>query len=260
MLLSALSLARGQVPTPAGSGLGEAVVASASVWGAAANPAAGVPRPEERAAWFGVQAYGVSLASPADLTRIGLDVSWRPSGGGTRFEAGAQYFDPPGFGVSAFRVGAQRALSEGLSAGLRLGLLYADYRAYGSAALAMAEGGLQYGVTNALVVAAHYSYVGRDLSPLTQSRLRIGVEYLSSRRVRLLAAVSQAVGEPLNGQLGIDYQPDERLRLRAGYQTLGERISFASSYALGSGMELSLAAVVFSRLPLGVGYGVTYER
>ena len=246
-----------QVPTPVAAGLGEATVARGDVWGAAANPAAGLGRaPQQTNGRVGYQVYGLSLAGPAPLTRVGLDLGLRDRRAATRYELGVQYFDPPGFGVTALRLGGQRRLASRLYVGLRVGALVGDYEVYGREVLPVAEGGLLYGVTPTLSAGAHYSYVSRDFSPLAQRRLRIGIDYASSRQVHLLLSASQAVGEGLNGQLGIDYRPGERLRLTAGYQTLGQRISFATAYALRDGLRVSLAAVVFARLPVGVGYGV----
>ena len=249
-----------QVATPLGASLAEATVAHAAIWGAGANPAAGPPLgrsapPTHRLA---VQAYGLSLASPATLTRAGVDLAWAPAAaGGTGFQLGVQYFDPPGFGVTALRLGVRRRLGERVFGGLRVGGLIGDYEAYGREASPVAEGGLLYEVTPTLRAGAHYSYVSRELLPLAQRRLRIGVDYASSRQVRLLVAASQAVGEPLNGQFGVLYRPAERVRLALGYQTLGQRLSFGSEVAAGGGIRLGLAVVVFSRLPMGLAYGVS---
>ena len=243
-----------QLAPPTALGLGEATVAAPHVWGAGANPAAGPDGGRERA--FAMQAYGLSLVGPAPLTRLGIDLSYAPGTSPNRFEIGAQHFAPPGYAVSALRFGARRRLARALYVGIRVGGLYGDYGEYGTELLPIAEGGLQYAPTRSLAVGAHYSYVQRDVSALAQNRLRVGIAYRSSPQVRWLAAVAQAVGEPLNGQVGIDYAPAERLCLSAGYQTVGQRLSFGTAYELGGGLRLGLAVVVYPRLPTGVGWGV----
>ena len=243
-----------QLAPPSALGLGEAIVAAGEAWGAGANPAAAPASDPERL--LAVQAYGLSLASPASLTRLGIDLSYAPATSPNRFELGAQHFTPPGYTVSAFRLGARRQLAPALHIGLRVGALLGDYEAYGSEVLAIAEGGLQYGLTRTLTVGAHYSYVQRDLVTLAQNRLRVGVAYRSSPQVTWLAAASQAVDEPLNGQVGIAYAPAERLSISAGYQTVGQRLSFGTAYELVGGVRLAVAAVVYSRLPTGVAYGL----
>ena len=250
--------AAAQSAPPRALGSGEATVAQLDVWGAGANPAAGPTVGEDGGRRLAGQAYGLSLASPAPLTRLGADLSYARSSSRNRFGLGVQHFTPPGYAISAFRVGARRQLGPALYVGLRIGVLYGNYEEYGAELLPLAEGGLQYGLTRSLTVGAHYSYVRRDFVALAQNRLRVGLAYHSSPQVQWLAAASQAVGEPLNAQVGIAYAPAKRLRLSAGYQSVGQRISFGTAYEVGTGLELGLAVVVYSRLPAGVSWGVEW--
>lgn len=248
-------LAKAQVPTPESAGLGEAVVAHQRIWGASGNPAA-KPLGESR---LSVQVYGTSLTGPAALSRFGLDLGLQSRGEGTRFQLGIQHFTPPGYSVSAFRLGVSRSLSEGLEAGLRIGVLTGNYAEYGRELLPIAEGGIAYRITATLRAGAHYSYTSRSFVPMAQRRLQVGIDYESSPKVTILVAASQAVSEPVNGQLGIRYAPAERLQLMVGYQTLGQRISFGSTFAVSDSLSLKLAAVIYAQLPVAAAYGLSKD-
>lgn len=246
-------LAKAQVPTPEAAGVGEAVAAYQHVWGTSGNPAAQPPG-ENR---VGAQAYGYALTGPAPLTRFGLDLSYKSRGGETGFQLGVQHFTPPGYSVSAVRFGVNRSLAENLVIGLRMGVLTGNYGEYGSELLPIAEGGVSYRVTGTLRAGAHYAYVQRGFVPMAQRRLQIGVEYESSNKVSILLATTQAVSEPINGQIGLVYRPADRLQLTAGYQTLGQRVSFGSTFEIGNGLSLKVAAVIYSELPVGAAFGVS---
>ena len=252
LLLSAGVLAKAQVPTPEAAGLGEAVVAHARTWGTIGNPAA---HPNDRRR-LNLQAYGTTVTGPAALTRIGVDVALKRNGATTGFQLGIQQFNPPGYGVTAVRVGASRRLGKELYAGMRFGALLGNYEEYGRELLPIAEGGIAYQITPTLRAGAHYTYVSRALLPMAQNALRLGVDYASSAKVNILVAVAQAVSEPVNGQIGLSYAPAERLRMQAGYQSLGQRISFGSGFTLANALTLQLSVVVYGQLPAHVVYGL----
>ncbi len=255
LALGVLVLAQAQVPTPEAAGLGEAVVAHVEVWGASGNPAA-KPTVDRR---FAAQAYGTSLAGPAPLSRFGLDLALRSGSGGTSFQLGVQHFTPPGYTVTAFRFGASRLLAENFEVGLRVGGLTGNYEEYGNEVLPIAEGGLAYTISPSLRAGAHYSYVGRSFIPMAQRRLQVGIDYESSTKVTILVAASQAVSEPINGQVGIRYRPADRLELTAGFQTVGQRVSFGSSFDIANSLSLKLSAVIYSQLPVAAVYGISTD-
>lgn len=256
-LLAYAAFAEAQVATATAFGLGEATVASAQVWGAATNPAASVAVASQTdAVGLTAQIYGISYANPAQLPRTGLDLGWVTGTRRMSYELSLQHFRPPGFDVTTLRVGSSKQLGDQLHVGVRFGVLLADFDEYGRDAFALAEGGFQCGISRTLSVGAHFGFIQRTYAPLAQQRLRLGVAYASSARVQLLAAASQAVAEPLNGQFGVSYRPIDRLHVNVGYQTLGQRVSFGTGYRSESGFRADLAVVVFSRLPLGVAYGI----
>ncbi len=245
-------LAKAQIPTPEAAGLGQATVAHDRVWGAVGNPAV-QPYGESR---FAAQAYGTTFTGPVPLPQFGLDLGYETREGGTSFQVGVQHFAPPGYAVTAIRFGANRPLADNFEVGLRVGVLAGNYAEYGSELLPIAEGGIAYRINPTLRAGAHYTYVERSFVPMAQRRLQVGIDYESSKKVSILVAASQAVSEPLNGQVGISYAPAERLRLLVGFQTVGQRISFGSTFAIADSLSLKLAAVIYSQLPVAAVFGM----
>ncbi len=246
-----------QVLSPQAEGQGDAGVASLRIWGASANPAVSLPEGKR----FGAQAFGATPFDLTGLSRLGLDVGLQNKAGTMGFTLGAQHTAPPGFTLSAIRVGASRRLSESLQIGLRVGGAFADYsEVYGQEIVAIAEGGIRYRVRPNFHAAAEYSYAQREIYPITQRRLRVGVEYASSRRLSILLAASQTPLLPLGVHVGLDYRPAERLNLALGYQSLGQRLSLSGRYVLAGGVEISTGIGVYGQLPMHGYYGVGWVQ
>ena len=250
LLLSVTPL-RAQTLTPLAAGLGDASVAGQQVWGASTNPAMGL-QDQQR---FGVQVFATTPLDLAGLSRYGLDLALQPKGGVTCFQINAQYTNPPGITLSTLRFAASRALSPDFRLGLRIGAGQGNYAEYGNELIAIAEGGIRYQVNASLAAAADYSYGQRDLFPLIQRRLRVGIDYTSSKRLHILLAASQAPELPIALHIGLDYRPSEALSLALGYQSAGQTFAFAGRYQLASGLTLATGVTVFSRLPLHTHFG-----
>ena len=258
LLLMAVTLGAGhvaaQVLTPRGIGLGDAGVASEEFWGGGANPAGRLPTGRR----IGVQVYGTTPLDPAQLTRLGVDLGLR--GERTGATVGLQHFAPPGLTTTALRLGVARQLSPALEVGLRVGAAFGNYAEYGEELVALAEGGIRYRVTGSLQAGADYYYAQRELYPLTQRRLRIGVDYASSERLHIALAVSQSPTLPLSVHVGLDYRPAERLALALGYVSLGQSIHLAARVRLAGGLVLATGVGVYSQLPVHAHYGVAWGR
>ncbi len=241
-----------QVANPISLSLGDATVAYQDVWGAAENPA--VASSAERK--FSAQAYGYNQLQLPDLNRLGLDLGFKAKTG--HISLGVQYFSPPGYTITGVHVGAGRQFTDNLQAGIRVGILSGDYDEYGSEILPVAQAGLQFDVTSRLRAGAHYTYVDRAALPLAEHRLRIGVNYQSSDRVRILLSAWQPVDNSLAGGVGLHYQAADRLAFNAGIRTGAAAFTFGVDAELVNGVRIVLGLAAYQELPLGVGYGVVW--
>ncbi|MFK8057729.1 MAG: hypothetical protein AB8F78_16500 [Saprospiraceae bacterium] len=241
-----------QVANPISLALGDATVAYTDVWGAAENPA--VTSMTEKK--FSAQAYGYSQLQLPDLNRLGVDLAYKAKSG--HIQLGLQYFSPPGYTITGIHLGAGRQFSENLNAGIRVGILSGDYDEYGSEILPVAQVGLQYDVTTRLRAGAHYTYVDRAALPLAEHRLRVGVNYQSSDRVRVLVSAWQPLDNSLAGGLGLHYQAADRLAFNAGIRTGAAAFTFGVDAELVNGVRVVLGLAAYQELPLGVGYGVIW--
>lgn len=255
-LAATLVSARGaaQIATPMAAALGQAAVASDGYWGLAENPATA----PSSTPGFAVQAYGRSHGNLPELATFALDLGYALRGG--YITLGAQHFDPPGYSATAVLVGAGRQLADGLTAGVRIGVVSADYEAFGTELLPVAEGGIRYRVTGALSAGAHYRYVERPTLPLAEHRLRVGVRYRSSPKVSVLVAGWQPVGATLAGGLGVVYQPADRVVIRAGIQSEGLAIGFGVDVEALAGVRLALTAQAYQQLPGAYTYGAFWRQ
>ena len=242
----------GQVESPQTTAAARATVADASVWGAAENPAA---RPTGR---YAVGAYGYQPPELPDLGRVGLDLGWARGAG--HLTLGIQAYAPPGYSAYGLHLGAGRVLTPDLEAGIRLGLTRRDLGEYGRRSDAVAQLGIQYRAGDRLVGGAHYIYAARPLPPLSEHRLRIGIDYASSPRVHLLAAVWQAVDVGLAGGVSLRYDAAERLRLRAGVQSGGAAFTLGVEGELDAGLRVAVSTALYQHLPAGAVAGVAWAR
>ena len=241
-----------QVASPPTVMAAGATVAEADSWGAAENPAAA----PGSAAGLAARAYGYDPLDLGGLARFGLDVALATEA--TSLQFAAQAFAPPGYRAYALHAAVGRQLGEGLRAGLRLGGVVRDLDEYGTETLPVVQAGLRYAVVDDLAAAAHYTYVERALLPLAEHRLRLGVDYASSTRVHLLAAVWQPAGRPLAGGVGVRFAAAERLRLSAGVQSGGTAFTLGVEGEIAAGTRVALALALYQELPAGVGYGVDW--
>ena len=249
-----LPCARGgaQVESPQTVAAARATVADAEAWGAAENPAA---RPVGR---FAVSAYGHHALELPDLGRVGLDLGW--ARGASHFALGVQAFTPPGYSAFAVHLGAGRMLTPGLEAGLRLGLVRRDVGEYGREVQPTAQVGIQYRAGRRLVAGAHYSYASAPVLPLSEHRLRVGIDYTSSRRVHILLAIWQAVDAGLTGGVSLRYDAAERLRFRVGAQGGGTAFTLGVEGELAGGLRLAISTAIYQQLPPGASAGVMWVR
>ena len=241
-----------QVSNPISLSLGDATVAYEGVWGAAENPA--VSSSTDRK--FSAQAYGFSQFQLSELNRLALDVGYKAKTG--HIQLGLQYFSPPGYTITGLHLGAGRQFSDKLKAGIRVGLLVGDYNEFGNEIQPVAQAGLQFDVTSRLRAGAHYTYVDRETLPLAEHRLRIGINYKSSDRVRILLSATQPVGHSLAGGLGLHYQAADRIAFNAGIRTGANAFTFGLDAELVNGVRVVLGLAAYQELPLGVGYGVVW--
>ncbi len=241
-----------QVANPIGLSLGNATVAYQGVWGASENPA--IASSTDRK--FSAQAYGFSQFQLSELNRLALDLGYKAKLG--HVQLGLQYFSPPGYTITGVHFGAGRQFSDKLQAGIRVGLLVGDFNEFGNDIQPVAQAGLQFEVSARLRAGAHYTYVDRETLPLAEHRLRVGINYESSDRVRILLSAIQPVGHSLAGGLGLHYQAADRLAFNAGVRTGANAFTFGLDAELVNGVRIILGLAAYQELPLGVGYGVVW--
>ena len=238
--------------TPLSDALGGATVASTRTWGGGENPAAGPVREG-----FSARVYGHTLSGGVGLSRVSIDAAFRAKLG--VLQVHVQQFSPPGYSLTGAHVSASRRLADGLSLGVRAGVVRGDFDEYGTSLDAVAQAGVLYRVSKSLRAGAHYVYTDAPRLPLAEHALRVGVVYTSSPRVQVLAGARQAVGQRLAGQLGLRFEASDRLTFAAGIRTGGLTYSLGVDAGLTEHVRLQLTAVAYQDLPLGVSYGAAWE-
>lgn len=224
-------------------GLGGASVALADdVWGLG-NPAAWATLEQGGAGLFASQAFGMPEL------RLAAAALAHPTRHGT-LAASARTYGFEDFRESVFGLGAGRAVPLSPTRRLHLGLAAryttVEIPGFGSAGALGLSAGLLTEVMPGLAFGAHALNLNRpalsSLDPL-QARLDVGLAYHPTPVSLLVLAAGKDVDHPLSVRGGLETQPVEVLRLRAGFATAPTRFSAG----LGVLLDRLRADVAFDR-------------
>jgi len=206
-----------------------------------ANPAAHSARSDRVLTLFSQQSFGITAL------RYGAAHLVQPTRWGS-FSAGAGTFGFDAYREVHVNAGYARAFSfrtsRPLHAGINLRYYHTRVDGYGQAGALGIHLGLLVEVLPRLDFGAHATNVNKpalsDDTSLPQT-LAVGLSYEAERRVRVVADVFKDIAFPLSLRGGLEVQPVDILRIRAGVASDPTRFTAGAGVSLGA-LEADVAA------------------
>lgn len=176
---------------------------------------------------------------------------------------GAQFFGYEQYRQSRFGVGYAMQLTERFAAGVQLnGQQLRLGNNYGATLNGTMEAGLIAKISEKWRLGASVMNIGRQRISTLEDRfstvLRIGAQYLPSKRVLVLAEVEKDVIHPIAFKGAIEYQPMDVLFVRLGAQSGPTHFSFGFGYRK-KGLSIDLGSKYHQVLGWTPMIGLNYQ-
>jgi len=176
---------------------------------------------------------------------------------------GAQFFGYEQFRQSRFGLGYAMQLTERFAAGVQLnGQQLRFGNNYGSTFNGTVEAGIRAKIAEKWNIGASVMNVGRQRISTLDDRfstvMRIGCQYLPSKRVLVLAEVEKDVLHPISFKGAIEYQPLDVLFIRVGTQSGPTHFSFGFGYCK-KGFAIDLGTQYHQVLGWSPMIGLNYQ-
>lgn len=178
------------------------------------------------------------------------------------FGLNMNYFGYSVYSEQKFGFSYGRAFGEKFAFGFRMNYQLLAIREYGSVGTPTIEGGVLYKVNKQLITGFHVSNpTMQKLDKASTERLptiaRIGIQYLPSEKVSLLAEVQKDMELNPQVKVGAEYRVQNKLALRAGLSSN----PFLNTFGLGynyKNLQLDMAASVHPQLGISPHASLTF--
>lgn len=154
-------------------------------------------------------------------------------------------------------------LAENVSAGVAFDYLNTIISAgYGQANRFTGSAGLTAKITPQIVVATHLFNpfrvnITNDHREKTPAILKLGIQYIFSKQVCVLAEVEKASLQPINIKFGIEYNPSSLMYIRAGAASYPAQTAFGIGVNY-HGLKIDMGSMYHSILGLSPQIGLSY--
>ena len=208
-----------------------------------------------------VTAYGEQRFLVSAIKAIGFGAAL-PTRSGT-FGLSLHYFGFEQYNEQRIGLAYGRKLLEKLSIGAQLLMLNTRIPEYGNKAAFTFEVGAQAELLPQLHLGIHLFSPGRvklaeeNLMPTV---LKLGLSYLPSNKLSLLAEVEKDIDYDARAKFGIEYQIIDPLFLRFGVATQPSQLSFGLGYALPNGLSIDIASTYHQVLGFTPAAGITFNK
>lgn len=237
--------------------LGGASVALSDVWSASNNPGA--------LALMNRYAVGMAYGTRFFLPEAGMKTlnAALPLGGNV-FGIAAHSYGYSGYSNNRIGLSASRKLSDIICLGVQLNVVqFKMGDVYGQRSALVGEVGMLIKPNDRWRFGAHVYNPNRSkLADFDNERipstLRIGTQYLFSKKVSAVAELDKSILLPINLKTGIEYSPTEPLFLRAGFATAQSAFSFGFGLVKKS-LKVDVSATWNQRLGYSSAVGLSIE-
>ena len=183
-----------------------------------------------------------------------------PTNSGT-FGLSINYFGFEDYNEQRAGLAYGRKLSNKLAMGAQLLVLNTRIPEYGNKTNLTFEAGLLAQLLPQLHLGFHvYSPARIQLveDEFLPSVFRLGLNYLPSEKLKILAEVEKDIDYPVRSKLGLEYAIVDALKMRVGAATQPVTLSFGLGYQLDNGLSLDIASSYHEVLGFTPAAGVTY--
>lgn len=183
-----------------------------------------------------------------------------PTKSGT-FGVSVNYFGFEDYNEQRAGIAYARKLMDKLSIGAQFLLLNTQIPEYGNKTNVTFELGLLAQLLPQLNLGLHlYSPARVELAPdeYLPTVFKLGLSYLPSDNLTLLAEVEKDIDYPARTRIGIEYQLLDVLDLRMGVATAPMNLSFGLGYQISKGLSLDIASYYHEVLGFSPAAGITY--
>lgn len=206
-------------------------------------------------------AYGEQRFLVSEIRSVAAGAAL-PTASGT-FGLSLHYFGFEGYNEQRIGLAYARQLLEKLSIGAQFLMLNTRIPEYGNKANFTFEVGAQAELLPQLNLGVHLFSPARvkvTEEDFLSAVLRLGLSYLPSDKLSLLAEVEKDIDYPARARFGIEYQAIEPLFLRLGVATEPTQLSFGLGYALPGGLKLDIASSYHQVLGFTPAAGITFNK
>jgi len=203
---------------------------------------------EQRFLLAEIGSYSAALAYPTNSGTFGLAIN---------------YFGYENYNEQKIGLAYARKLSEGVAIGAQVDYLGTRIPEYGSAGKVTFEVGVQANLLENFIVGAHiFSPIRTQLTDdeidIIPTQLNVGVAYLPTEKVMLIAELEKDFDYIASFKGGIEYQLVDELSLRVGLGTNPTQNGFGFGIHLGK-LDIDVAASYHQLLGFTPGASVTYN-